>query len=685
MKIRLLIVLGLIFHFSLRAQNYEKVNYVFDFSNNNHNFFTTQGYGYEMTIKNGNYHLKAFDYTLITRNYVNIDLNKDFTYILRFKYYGGFTFVWSTNLKNYLAVKVTSEPVFTVFEYDYKTRLSNPLYSGKIHISLDYNVLKISKKGNITEFYFNGKLLTKQKIDRFYSPQFAFLVDEYSEAYIDYLKVSGYREKINLSTKFLGYEKERLGNGVNSPYEEIVPIITADGKNLYFIRNDHPENIGGQDVWTSVNIDGTWQKARNLGSPVNTLTNDGAFFISPDNSRLYLSHGYSAFGDPLENKPMAVSYKQKDGSWSIPKNIDILGYDNFYFLKSFALSADEQILLLATENEDSYGMLDLYVCFRIDDKTFSYPKNLGSVINTPGREFSPFLAPDGKTLYFASDGHPGYGSADLFVTKRLDDTWQHWTKPLNLGPVVNSPDWDANLTIDAKGEYAYFTSGSAGSKDIYKIKLQDEQKPDPVVIVYGKVLNKKTLNPISARISYSRLPVNKNVASISSNPQTGEYQIVLPYGQKYQIHAEKKGFFPVSDMLDLSKVSGFKKIRRDLFLLPIEKNQTYVLNNVFFDRGKSDLKQDSYEELDRVVELMKQNPEIEIEVSGHTNNIGDMSKLMELSRKRAEAVKQYLVDHGIAASRIKTVGYGPKKPVASNDTPEGRKKNQRVEFKIIEK
>ncbi len=684
--------------FGAFSQQYEKCTYISDFNDKGQTYWTEGVTGdYSKKIISGNYVIKNFSTsTWYFWNYYNFLNSKDFSIELKIKgigtednYYGLILNVVDQN--SYVGFFISNDGYFAVkiykndeSVYNYEHKSSYIKTGGNV-----YNILKVKKVRNTYNFYINGHLVKVVSGSYLYGEDVGFMVPDNFEVWIDYLKIEGYRKKISIVSNPISKQKINLGPNVNTQYTELLPVISADGSYLFFVREDDPRNVGSenkQDVWYSKKAGDGWSPAKNIGRPVNTPSPDGVFFISADNNTIYISHNYDAWGNH-SGEGIAVSHRQKDGTWSVPENVKIDNYYNYNDYKNFTLSADQQILIISAERDDSYGGLDLYVSFRKPDGTFSEPKNLGPVVNSKKDDFSPFLAPDGVTLYFASEGHPGYGSSDIFMTKRLDNTWKHWSKPKNLGPYINTSDWDAYFSVDAEGEYAYLvsTNNSYGNEDIFMIKLKEEDKPEPVVIVYGNVYNKKTGKPLGTKISYTDLRTKKNIATAISNPKTGEYKIVLPYGTKYSFYAKKTGFFPVSDFIDLRKISGYKEIRRDLYLTPIEKDEIYVLHNVFFERGKADLLPDSYEELDRVVKLMKQNPEIKIEVSGHTNNIGDMVKLMDLSRRRAEAVKQYLVHHGIAASRIKTVGYGPKKPIASNDTPEGRKKNQRVEFKIIEK
>ena len=554
-----------------------------------------------------------------------------------------------------------------------------------------YNILKIKKNKDFLYYYINGHLVDTHRFKGVFGDNYGFVLRGRTKAQVDYLKIYGEKPKINIVSNPIDSPKENLGKAINTKYTELMPIISADGKTLYFIRDDYPGNVGTDkdhnDIWYSKNIDGKWTKAKNIGRPLNNSGHNFVIFVTPDNNTLILNGTYTAWGEDAGNG-ISISHRNNDGTWSIPKEIKI---DNFYNddkYQNFAFSSDLQVMVMGLmRNNDTYGKSDLYVSFRKADGSYTEPVNMGKDINTSGEEGTPFIASDKKTLYFYSDGWPGYGDADIFVSKRLDNSWKKWSTPLNLGPNINTDAWDAYFTLDAKGEYAYLVSShnSIGNEDIFRVKLQKELQPDPVVLISGRVFDKKTKKPLSAKIFYDDLNINKEVGVANSNSSTGEYKIVLPYGKKYGFFAKKSGYMALSDNIDLSKIQKYKEITRDLYLIPIEVNEQIVLNNVFFQTGKTHVLSSSFPELDRLVVIMKNNPEIKIQIQGYTNNIGERQKLIGLSLQRAESVKKYLVSKDISPDRITTKGFGPDKPVASNKTAEGRKKNQRVEFKIIEK
>lgn len=478
-----------------------------------------------------------------------------------------------------------------------------------------------------------------------------------------------------------------LGSGVNCSGGDLSPVITANGKRLYFGRYPFSGNMGDtttEDIWyTDLQKDGSWGTAQNAGSPLN---NEGANFlisISPDENSVLLGNTYSNTGRP-RGAGVSSSVKTSQG-WSIPKEVRIDNYYNRHRFSESCLDPSGMVLMMAIQRDDSRGQKDLYFSRRKSDGTFSVPTSCGPNINTWGSEMSPFLAADGATLYFASDGRRGFGGVDIWMTRRLDDTWTRWSEPKNLGPSINSPEWDAYYTVPARGDYAYLCGMNPenGSADLYRIKLTKGVQPNPVVLVSGRVIDASTKKPIATNVEYESLTKSKIIGIARSEPDQGAYKIVLPAGDLYGFRAEAPGYYPVSDRLDTRNLTDYAELTRDLFLVPIRKNETIVLNNLFFDFGKADLRQESFAELDRLAQFLVESPKITIELSGHSDNVGGDAANKVVSQERVNAVKLYLQGRSVADARMKAVGYGKTKPLAPNVSEEGRQRNRRVEFKIL--
>ncbi|MBD2713617.1 OmpA family protein [Microvirga sp. STR05] len=486
-----------------------------------------------------------------------------------------------------------------------------------------------------------------------------------------------------------------LGPNVNSKYVDTHPVISPDGRTLFFARQESPQNSGGardvQDVWYSTLANAAnkaWNPAKNIGGPINTPGPNGLASISSDGNTAVLINVYNEDGS-LDPKGLSTSKRTKTG-WSRPEKVVI---ENFYNDDpenvDYFLGPSGKALLMAVDRKDGQGEQDIFVSFRnADGKTWSKPRNLGPTVNTKKPEFAPFLASDNKTLYFASEGHGGYGKSDIFYSKRLDDTWTNWTKPRNLGPNVNSPDFDAYYVVSAAGEDAYLVSarnGMNGSKDIFRIGLTPQFKPEVVTLVRGRVLDAATKKPVQAVIKYENLLTGEEIGVAETNPVDGSYTIVLPSGVQYGYRAEAPNYLAESDNLDVTDRQKYSEVTQDLFLVPFAVGQTIKLNNIFFAQSKYYLRENSYPELQRLIRTLKEYPTVEIKLEGHTDNQGDPTLNLKLSLDRVNEVKKYIVSKGVSGTRITTEGFGDKKPVASNDQEETRKLNRRVEFRITKK
>lgn len=488
---------------------------------------------------------------------------------------------------------------------------------------------------------------------------------------------------------------EALDKNVNSDYTELNPMLSPDGKTMYFSRKNHPENVGGvedkEDIWYSeLGGDGKWTLARNMGPQFN---NAGPNFVNAVNStpdgqtvlvlgNKYLPNGKMVAGVSLSN--------QVNGNWTPPAPIQIQNDYNYNEKANYFLTNTRTSLLMSVERDDSHGSRDLYVSFQKDDNTWSEPLNLGDVVNTANEESAPFLAADNKTLYFSSNGFSGFGGNDIYMSTRLDDTWTNWSEPQNMGPDINSPLDDLFFNVPSSGEYAYYSRGiSDTNTDIFRVKLPIYKSPEPVILVKGRLIDAKTGKPLGAKIIYERLPDGKQIGVTQSNPETGEYQILLPGGQRYGVRAEAADHISTNQNLDLTAYTKDANLQApDITLDPIavaaiEAEATITLNNIFFDFDKSVLKPESFPELNRIAKLMNERPSMTVEVTGHTDATGPASYNMGLSERRAKAVTSYLVGQGITADRINTQYFGETKPIDSNATREGRSKNRRVEFKIV--
>jgi OOP family OmpA-OmpF porin len=493
-----------------------------------------------------------------------------------------------------------------------------------------------------------------------------------------------------------GIVVEQLDKNVNSDYSEMNPLLSPDGKTLYFSRQNHPENAGGindkEDIWYSeLDSTGHWTLAKNMGPQFNNAYPNfvnAINSVTPDGKSAVMVLGNKYLEDGKMSAGVSIS-SNVGGQWSDPVALNITNDYNFNDKVNYFLTNNRKVLLMSVEREDSRGDRDLYVSFMQNDSVWTEPLNLGSTVNTAAEESGPFLAGDDKTLYFSSKGFSGYGGSDIFMTKRLDDTWTNWSEPENLGAEINSPLEDLFFNIPVNSEYAYYSRGvSDTNTDIFRVALPIFKAPEIWVTVKGKLVDGKTGKPIGAKIIYEKLPEGKQVGIAKADSTTGEYEFKLLAGHLYGIRAEAKDHLSENQNLDLRNITSATELsHKDFTLQPleltkIEKNAVITLNNIFFDFDKAVLKAESFPELDRIIALMAERATMEVEITGHTDAIGTEAYNLQLSRRRAEAVKKYLTGKGVSKARIKISFFGESKPIDTNKTPEGRQKNRRVEFKI---
>lgn len=508
-------------------------------------------------------------------------------------------------------------------------------------------VIGIRQKSGYLQYSINEKIILTSPVLKFRGGLMGFVLAGNTQIAVDYLKAQQDRAINLVDNPLQGTQRINLGANVNSTFSELHPLIAHDGQSLFLTRKGHPDNIGGEqrdDAWMAKkSTTGDWEKIQNLGFPINNSDHNQVIAVSADNNTLLLGNTYLPNGAP-KDKGISISFKKEDGSWEIPQEVFIENFYNYNPLYSAYLAAGNQILLLSLERQDSYGYLDLYVSFLQANGNFSTPLNLGATINTLHEDSSPFLAADGKTLYFASNGHGGYGSTDIFVTRRLDESWQNWSVPQNLGSEINTERWEGYYSIDASGKTAYLSSskglGHIGAEDVYKIIPPSSSKPNPILFVKGKVFDAKTKNPLYSQIFYYDFIRNQQLGSALSNNKDGSYQIALPPDNQYSFLSFKNGYYPASEKIDIGKITAYTEREVNLYLHPIEIGETIPLNNVFFNENSDDLSKESGIELERLAfYMLEKHPEMTIELESK-------------STAKAEKIKEYLIKKGIDGQRI---------------------------------
>ena len=488
------------------------------------------------------------------------------------------------------------------------------------------------------------------------------------------------------------FEPINMGEGVNSTYHEYFPSLSVDGNTLLYTRRlKSQRTISGfnEDFYVSRYDGKNWLKGVNLRE-VNSAYNEGAPTLSADGQLLIFTI-CGEFGDYGEGKKGYGScdlfYSYKIGqNWRKPRNLRTpINSKNWETQPSFS-SDGKTLYFIRGLGRGKNRQQDIYQSELNDEGVWSNPTRLSNVINTKGTEESVFIHPDGKTLYFSSNGHPGMGGLDIFKSTKQDDGT--WSKPFNLGYPINTFAEENSLLVSANGTTAYFASdreGGYGGLDLYQFDLPENARPGSVTYLKGTVYDQKTKQPLSARFDLIDLKTGKLVVRSFSDEKTGEYLVCLPPNKDYALNASHDGYLFYSENFTLTVSKDLVPYEKNVPLRKIEIGKSVVLKNVFFETAKFNLKTKSRIELDKLVLFLKKNKTVKIELGGHTDNVGDVNANQLLSENRARSVYTYLIDNGIAKERPLIKGYGDTQPIADNTSEEGRAENRRTEFKIVEK
>lgn len=544
------------------------------------------------------------------------------------------------------------------------------------------------------------------------------------DSYIDFFDTR--KNDLNQIKKILqdstyGLYDLNIGDGINSPQQERTPIQTADEKTIYFIGLEREgfDNLT-EDIFYSEFKGGSWAKAKKLEAPFNSIyTQEAPQGITTDGNTLILFRGDVGNGDLYYANKTSYGWSEAipfPDPINHPDYVDIdakITNDGKYIIwvSDRPGSIGEQRKFGSLYAGSTYGNTDIYISERINDSTWGEAINLGPKINTPYGERNPYLHPDGKTLYFSSEGHPGIGRLDLFMAKKENEysDLTDWSTPKNLGKEINTTSNDRGAIVNTMGKMAFFASEerelSFGGSDIYSIGLPEHLRPDPITTISGKVTDTEGF-PLEADIIWENLETGEQLGKIKTDPVNGEFFLVLPSGKKYGFFSEKEGYFPISKNIDLRRqirsqkrtdniimnrlddllgddleMAGNSDLLYDQFKL--KQKRKIKMNNLFFETNKSDLLPESFPELDRVVYLLNNYPVELVEVGGHTDSTGSEKYNLTLSERRAKSVRDYLIKKGVKKEILTSKGYGQSEPVETNETEEGRAMNRRVELSIL--
>lgn len=469
----------------------------------------------------------------------------------------------------------------------------------------------------------------------------------------------------------------RLPISINSSSDEYFPKLTADNSNIIFTRKENnQENFYESHMMD----DNNWSDARKLIGTINSdQFNEGAHCISPDGKYLFFTGCNRPNG--LGSCDIYVS-KKENGKWTEPINlgapINSRGWE-----AQPAISADGRTLYFVSNRAGGFGGNDIWKSELDKDGKWKTPVNLGKNINTAYNEASPYIHADNKTLYFSSNGWPGYGGQDLYFSQL--DSMGHWAVPQNLGLPINNHYDQTSVHVNMSGAIGFFSSqDSTGQLDIFSFQLPESIKPDPVAYITGLVLDSETRQPLLATVSVTNTSDHKLVFEDVSDYQDGRFIATLPIGSNYAVHVQKEGYLFDSEQYDLTdKLLANEEFTKEILLDPIKSGNIIRLNNIYFDVNKYDLLPSSQSDLLLLLKFLQLNTHTVVEIGGHTDSTGNEEANKKLSERRAQAVVDYLIQNGITKRQITSKGYGDQQPVASNDTEEGRQLNRRTEIKVL--
>lgn len=493
----------------------------------------------------------------------------------------------------------------------------------------------------------------------------------------------------NLVQNPVPFNPINLGENINTANSEYHPSISVDEQMIVFTRlspnlerNEFNRAKLQEDFYVSRNDSIEWQQAVPIGPPINTKQNEGAQCITPGGNAIYFTACNRI--QNIGGTSCDIYYSQRVGeTWTKPFNLgEPVNSERWDSQPSIA---SDGITLYFNSARSGKGKQDLWKSVRDKNGNWSEPANLGDVINTPGNEMSPFIHPDGKTLYFASDGHRGLGGTDLFIS-RLDKDG-NWSTPKNLGYPINTAGEEKSLVVSASGETAYYASdreGGMGSLDLYKFALHEEIKPSVISFLKGTVYDALSKEPVGAYFEVINLNTGNTEATTSSDITTGAFLISLPTENDYALNVTAKGYLFYSENFSLSnKNSEINPKLMEILLKKVKVGESIVLKNIFFEIDSYELTKQSIPELEKLHAFLLNNPTVKIEIGGHTDNTGSETHNQKLSENRAKAVHQYLISKSIDSSKITFKGYGSSHSIADNSTEPGRAKNRRTEFKIL--
>jgi outer membrane protein OmpA-like peptidoglycan-associated protein len=617
------------------------------------------------------------------------------------------------------AIDDARELMVIAADYD-TTNLKANMDAGLMHLSTIQRELAVKYLMRVYRKNANFRYDLEYQIARSYQfgLQFDKAIDFYTRYKLKLDKSPDYKGKDKVDAKEVSRRLEECANGkelvanpkpfsitnlgpeINSEFDDYAPVVNADETELIFTtrRRDGNlnENVGDdnkpfEDIFISKKEGDTWQPATNLGASVNSRFNESNIALSPSGNTLFI------YKDGVGSGDIFSSTRQPNGTWTKPVALPGVVNSSFYE-SSITITADESTIYFASERPGGLGGLDIYSCKKDKKGAWTVVKNLGPAINTEYDDDAPYIDPDGKTLYFSSKGRKGMGGFDMFKSSLINFEKREWTEPENLGYPINTPNDDVFIVGTAKANRFYYSSvrdDGFGYSDIYLIT--DEKKTPEV----AKAPEKKGIQPIKFMLEVvdaeTKQPVaatarmrgkdNTTIGSAGLGTGSFEFGIMSTVPKEYTVSIELDGYIFENIKISLGRATEEPQtVTRKVLLRKVAVGEISALRHVFFDFGKATLQESSFEELNMMLTMMKQNQSMQVEIGGHTDDVGSDTFNKKLSQQRADAVKSYLSSNGISGRRIKSVGYGEERPLVSNDDETGgREINRRVEFKVLAK
>ena len=470
------------------------------------------------------------------------------------------------------------------------------------------------------------------------------------------------------------FAPKNLGDSINSKESEYYPSFTIDDSLFVFTRREGGDR---EDFVESIKTKDGYSQSKVINGDINLEPYKGAINISGDGEWLLFAGDFGGKG--FGNYDLYIAYNTPKG-WSEPFNLGS-NINTEYWESSPSISPDKNALYFSSNRAAGFGGKDLYVSYRQKNGKWGPAQNMGADINTAGDELAPFIHADNQTLYYTSDGLPGYGGSDMYMLRKKGNGWG---KPDNLGYPINTIDSEGSLFVASDGTTAYYASDRAdthGELDLYQFTMKPEVRPLQTLFIKGNVTDAKTGKGLPCSVELASDSSHQVITKVQTD-ETGFYFITLPVGSDYTFTVNRKDYLLYSDVFVLSKKIPDSTYQKDIALQPIELNASVTLKNIQFTTNSYQLEPVSSIELDKMVQLLNDNPTVRLQINGHTDNTGAAATNLTLSSNRAKAVTDYLISKGITAKRLSSKGFGQTKPVAGNETEEGKAKNRRTEFVV---